>query len=102
MKTFEYKGLTLTAIGNVLGENLTNCMDYRGRFIAPQGYSWEDFRKVAKKNHLFCDVYQIEDKYYVPCNAALIPITKERHNFWKDLKRVEDYSCWYKPAREGE
>jgi len=96
-KTFYYRGLSVVAIGNIRG-GAANCRLGGGKTITPEGYSHPDFYDVAKKNHLSCDVYRIENHYYIPCNAGFLFAS----DFWDKIKRVEDYSGWYKQTRGGD
>ena len=100
--TFQYKGLTVIAVGNIKGGAAK--ASYSGDAFAPEGYSHADFYEVARQNNLSCDVYKIETKelyrahYVVPCNSGFLRLV----SFWKNIKLISQYKRWYKTAREKE
>ena len=90
-QAFEYKGYVFKPVGNILGgwKIITNhtTWEYALRI---EGYTHEDFYKVAKKNHASVDVYEVDGKLYIPCDNTLAGVYGK-----PNIKRIEEYSRWY-------
>ena len=90
-KAFNYKGFTFEPIGNLVGnfKAKTGCMTW-AYTLKIEGYSHEDFYKVAKKNHASCDIFKVKGKLYIPCDTILAGVCDNAN-----IKKLEEYSRWY-------
>ena len=89
--SFEYKGYTFKPIGNILGgwQVKTHYITW-AYSLKIEGYTHEDFYKVAKKHHASVDVYDVDGKLYIPCDNTLAGI-----NGKPTIKKLDEYSRWY-------
>ena len=91
--SFNYKGFKFEPIGNLLGgwSYKTECITWENKFETQ--FDYEDFYKVARKNHASCDVYKIndsEDMYILNGAGYFLRVYKTN-----TLKYCEDYEKWY-------
>ena len=90
-QTFNYKGYTFKPIGNILGGFVVKSqyMSWKEPLII-DGYTHEDFYKVAKKHHASVDVFEINGKLYIPCDTRLAMIVGN-----PSIKTMDEYDRWY-------
>lgn len=90
-EAFEYKGLTLKPIGNILGgfQAKSRAMT-TAAVLEPEGYSHKDLYKIAKKHHASVDVFEIDGKLYIPAGTRLVGVLPNT-----PIKKIEEYERWY-------
>lgn len=90
-RTFTYKGYTFKPIGNILGGFKIKTSHTTWAYsLTIDGYTHEDFYKVAKKHHASVDVYEVNGKLYIPCNKSFMGIYNN-----PKIKTIEQYERWY-------
>lgn len=90
-KKFEYKGHVFKPVGNILGGFVVRShhLDYRD-VIKEDGYTYEDFYKIARKHHASVDVYEVDGKLYMPTSAGFVAVYNK-----PKIKTINQYERWY-------
>lgn len=89
--SFEYKGYTFKPVGNILGGFFVKSNYTTTAYVLEiEGYTHEDFYKVARKHHASVDVFECNGKLYMPVNNRLVGLYNN-----PPIKRIEEYERWY-------
>ena len=97
-----YKDKDLIPIGNILGnyQFKTNLINFNNDLkLDLDNYSYDEFYKIAKANNCSVDIFEYQDKWYIPTNNGLMLLryVKDKH-----LRRINNYSKWYKKYNKKE
>ena len=88
---FNYRGYTFKPVGNILGGwKVKTSYTTWAYHLDIDGYTHEDFYRVAKRHRASCDVFECEGKLYVPCNTKLVGLVENT-----PIKSIYDYDRWY-------
>lgn len=81
--SFYYKGKEYKAIGNFKfsGWSVPFSHAWRDNIASdtPQGYSYEEFQKIASQNNANAEIYQCEGRLLIPYSVFIAEYREETH-----------------------
>lgn len=90
-RQFTYKGLNFRPVGNIVGGYVVRAKhcDFSD-IIKVENYNYKDFYKTAKQHKASCDLFEINGKLYMPCNAGFVSVGGN-----PKIKYIDEYKRWY-------